>query len=92
MTQLTTSTWGGGLQSAAVFMRSPGSSESHPPKAREKTMTKGVAALTVSWVTAGEIMDRGGAGGPQCPQTLAGHMPTKGALQADCLRGRGGGV
>lgn len=39
-------------------------------------MMKGVAVLTVSWATAGEVMDRGGAGVPQCPQTLEGHTPT----------------
>lgn len=61
-------------------MRSPDSLESHPLKAREMTTAtmKGVAALTVSWVTAGEAMDKGGAGGPQCPQTLEGHTPTNG--------------
>lgn len=77
MTQLTMSTWEEGLQSAAVFMRSPGSSESRPPKAREtKRTTKAAAAHTVSWATAGEAMDRGGAAGPQCPQTLGGRTPT----------------
>lgn len=61
---------------AAVFMKSPGSSVSRPLKARETTTMKGVAALTVSWAMAGGIKDRGGVGGPQCPQTLEGHMPT----------------
>lgn len=76
MTLLTMSTWEEGLQNAAVFMRSPDSSESHPLKVRETMMMKGVAALTASWATAGEAMDRGGLGVPQCPQTLEGHTPT----------------
>lgn len=61
---------------AAVFMRSLDSLESHPLKARETMMKKGVAVLTVSWATAGEAMDREGPGEPQCPQTLEGHTPT----------------
>lgn len=61
---------------AAVFMRSPDSLESRPPKAREMRMTKGVEVLTASWVTGGEATDRGGAESPQCRQTLKGHMAT----------------
>lgn len=76
MTPSTMNTWEEGLQSVAVFMRSPDSLESRPLKARETMMTKGVAVLTVSWATAGEGMDRGGAGRPQCLQTLEGHTPT----------------
>lgn len=76
MTLWTMSTLGEGLQSAAVFMRSPDSSESRPLKVRETTMTKGVAALTVSWATAGEATNRGGAGAPRCLRTLEAHTPT----------------
>lgn len=61
---------------AAVFTRSPDSSESRPLKVRETMMMKGVAVLTVSWATAGETMDKEGAGRPQRPQTLEGRMPT----------------
>lgn len=63
---------------AAVFMRSPDSSESPPLKARETMTMKGVAALTASWATAGEAMDREGVGVPQCPRTPEGHIPTNG--------------
>lgn len=77
MTLSTMSTWEEGLQSAAVFMRSPDSLESRPLKARETMMTmKGVEVLTVSWAMAGETTDRGGAEEPQCPQTLEGRTPT----------------
>lgn len=76
MTLLTMNTWEEGLQSVAVFMRSPDSLESRRLKAREMMMMKGVAVLTVSWATAGEVMDRGGAGRPQCLQTLEDHTPT----------------
>lgn len=76
MTLLTTSTWEEGLQSAAVFMRSPDNLESHPLKARETRMKRAVAVLTAFWATAGEAMDREGAERPQCPQTLEGHTPT----------------
>lgn len=76
MTLSTMSTLEEGLRNAAVFMRSPDSLESRPPKAREKMMMKGAAVHTVSWATAGEAMDRGGVGAPQCPQTLEGRTPT----------------
>lgn len=39
-------------------------------------MMKAAAALTASWATAGEIMDRRGVGGPRRPQTLGGHTAT----------------
>lgn len=61
---------------AAVFTRNPDSLESRPLKVREMMMKKGVAALTASWATGGETMDREGAQTPQCPQTLEGRMPT----------------
>lgn len=76
MTLSTMSTWEEGLQSAAAFTRNPDSLESRPLKAREMMMMKDVAVLTVSWAMAGETMDRGGVGGPQCPQTLEDHTPT----------------
>lgn len=76
MTPSTTSTSGEGLQNAAVFMRSPGSLESRPLKARETMMMKGAAVLTVSWAMTGEALDRGGVEGPQGPQTLEGHTTT----------------
>lgn len=75
MTPSTMSTWEEGLQSAAVFMRSPDNLESPPLKARETTTTKGAEVLTASLATAGEATDRGGMGEPQCPQTLEGHIP-----------------
>lgn len=71
------STWVEDPQNAAVFMRSPDSSESPPRKARETTMTKAAAALTASWATAGEALDRGGAWVPRCPQTLEAHTTTE---------------
>lgn len=61
---------------AAAFTRSPDSLENLPPRARETTTTKAAAALTVSWATAGEAMDRRGAGGLQYPQTLGGRTRT----------------
>lgn len=76
MTLLTMNTWEEGLQSAAAFTRSPDSLENLPLRARETTTTKGVAALTASWATAGEAMDKPGVGGPRYPQTLGGHTRT----------------
>lgn len=61
---------------AAAFTRSPDSLENLPPRARETTTTKAAAALTVSWATAGEAMDRRGVGGLQYPQTLGGRTHT----------------
>lgn len=61
---------------AAAFTRNPDSLENLPPRARETTTTKAAAALTVSWATAGEAMDRQGVGGQQYPQTLGGHTRT----------------
>lgn len=61
---------------AAAFTRSPDSLESLPPRARETTTTKAAAALTASWATAGEAMDRRGVGGQQYPQTLGGRTRT----------------
>lgn len=62
---------------AAVFMRSPDSLASHPPKARETTTKKAAAARTASWATDGGT-DRGGAAGdPRRPQSPEGLTLTR---------------
>lgn len=61
---------------AAAFTRSPDSLENLPPRAREMMTMKAAAALTVSWATAGEAMDRRGVGGQQYPQTLGDRTRT----------------
>lgn len=75
---------------AAVSMRSLDSSESRRPRARETTTTKGAAALTVSWATAGETTDRRRAGAPRRPQTLEAHTPTSERCRLVVCGGWGG--
>lgn len=61
-----------------VFMRSRGSLASRPPKARETTTKKAAAALTASWATAGEVMDRREGAVLQRPPAQAPPTATEG--------------
>lgn len=61
-----------------VYMRNRGSLVSLPPKARETTTKKAAAALTASWATAGEVMDRREGGVLQPPPAQAPPTATEG--------------